>query len=59
MKRKESRQLGRQKGLTGYCFKYIDRPFCLQSDEVHCCTFRVPDYKPSLSLRLIGSEPPF
>ena len=19
----------RQKGLTGYCFKYIDRPFCL------------------------------
>ena len=21
----------RQKGLTGYCFKYIDRPFCLQA----------------------------
>ena len=24
----------RQKGLTGYCFKYIDRPFCLQTDDV-------------------------
>ena len=24
----------RQKGLTGYCFKYIDRPFCLPSDEM-------------------------
>ena len=24
----------RQKGLTGYCFKYIDRPFCLQSDDM-------------------------
>ena len=23
-----------QKGLTGYCFKYIDRPFCLQADEL-------------------------
>ena len=22
----------RQKGLTGNCFKYIDRPFCLQTD---------------------------
>ena len=26
----------RQKGLTGYCFKYIDRPFCLQTDEALC-----------------------
>ena len=25
----------RQKGLTGYCFNYIDRPFCLQTNE-HC-----------------------
>ena len=24
----------RQKGLTGYCFKYIGRPFCLQTDAV-------------------------
>ena len=23
-----------QKGLTGYCCKYIDRPFCLQTDEL-------------------------
>ena len=23
----------RQKGLTGYCFKYTDRPFCLQVDD--------------------------
>ena len=23
----------RQKGLTGYCFKYIDRPFCLRTNE--------------------------
>ena len=23
----------RQKGLTGYCFKYIDRPFCLRTDD--------------------------
>ena len=23
----------RQKGLTGYCFKYIDRPFYLQTDD--------------------------
>ena len=22
----------RQKGLTDYCFKYIDRPFCRQTD---------------------------
>ena len=29
------RQFGGQKGLTGYCFKYIDRPFCLQADELH------------------------
>ena len=21
------------KGLTGYCSKYTDRPFCLQTDE--------------------------
>ena len=24
----------RQKGLTGYWFKYIDRPFCLQTNEI-------------------------
>ena len=24
----------RQKGLTGYCFKYTDRPFCLRTDEM-------------------------
>ena len=24
----------RQKGLTGYCFKYIERPLCLQTDEI-------------------------
>ena len=23
----------RQKGLPSYCFKYIDRPFCLQADN--------------------------
>ena len=23
----------RQKGLTGYCFKYTDRPFCLWIDD--------------------------
>ena len=25
----------RQKGLTGYCFKYIDRHFCLQAYEIN------------------------
>ena len=25
----------RQKGLTGYCFKYTDRPFCLRDDDVY------------------------
>ena len=25
-------QLGGQKGLTGYCFKYVDRPCCLRID---------------------------
>ena len=25
----------RQKGLTGYCVKYIDRPFCLGTDALH------------------------
>ena len=24
----------RQKGLTGYCFKYTDRPFCLRTNNV-------------------------
>ena len=24
----------RQKGLTGYCFKYIDRSFYLQTDDL-------------------------
>ena len=24
----------RQKGLTGYCFKYTDRPFCLQANDL-------------------------
>ena len=23
----------RQKGLSGYCFKYVDRPFCLQTEK--------------------------
>ena len=25
---------GSQKGLAGYCFKYIDRPFCLRTNEL-------------------------
>ena len=25
-----------QKGLTGYCFKYIDRPFCPWTDDLLC-----------------------
>ena len=25
---------GRQNGLTGYCFKYIDRSFCPQADDM-------------------------
>ena len=25
----------RQKGLTGYCLKYVDRPFCLQADVLY------------------------
>ena len=37
-----SRQLGGKKGLTGYCFKYIDGPFCLQTDilnfSLHGCS---------------------
>ena len=32
----------RQKGLTGYCFKYIDRPFCLQTDTVSITCFSFP-----------------
>ena len=24
----------RHKDLTGYCFKYIDRPFCLRTDDI-------------------------
>ena len=31
---KHSSSVWRQKGLTGYCFKYTDRPFCLQTDEL-------------------------
>ena len=31
-----SSSAGRQKGLTGYCFKYIERPFCLQTDVMFC-----------------------
>ena len=27
--------VSRQKGLTGYCFKYIDRPFCLKAYNMH------------------------
>ena len=27
------RQLGGKRVLTGYCFKYIDRPFCLQTNN--------------------------
>ena len=26
----------RQKGLAGYCFNYIDRPFCFQTDVFYC-----------------------
>ena len=25
---------GRQKGLTFYCFKYIEKPFCLHTDAL-------------------------
>ena len=25
----------RQKDLTGYCFKYIDRPYCLRTDDMY------------------------
>ena len=25
------------KGLTDYCFKYIDRPFCLRIDDIIDC----------------------
>ena len=25
----------RQKGLTAYCYKYIDRPFCLRTDKMY------------------------
>ena len=32
--KRSHRQLGGKKGLTGYCFKYIDRPFCLRADAV-------------------------
>ena len=24
----------RQKGLTSYCFKYVDGPFCLRTDNM-------------------------
>ena len=27
----------RQKDLTGYCFNYIDRPFCLRTDDMELC----------------------
>ena len=30
----------RQRGLTGYCFKYIDRPSCLQTDDMHLLSTR-------------------
>ena len=32
------------RGLTGYCFKYIDRPFCLHTDEL--CIWKY-SHKPS------------
>ena len=32
---KKTSSAGRQKGLTGYCFKCIDRPFCLQTDDIY------------------------
>ena len=25
----------RQKDLTGYCFNYIDKPFCLRTDDLN------------------------
>ena len=28
----------RQMGLTGYCFKFIDRPFCIQGDNLMLLT---------------------
>ena len=31
-----SSQEQKQKGLTGYCFKYIDRPFCLRANGSLC-----------------------
>ena len=31
----------RQKGLTGYCFTYIDRPFCLRTDDFCAVVFHV------------------
>ena len=36
----------RQKGLTGYCFKYTDRPFCLRADKLHpiVCPGELPLY---------------
>ena len=39
---------GRQKGLTGYCFKYIDRSFYLQTDDMTCTLFVRDDVKVGL-----------
>ena len=35
MKEVYTSSAGRQKGLTGYCFKFIDRPFCLETDDLY------------------------
>ena len=34
----------RQKGLTGYSFNYIVRPFCLQADEKGSLHFALPSH---------------
>ena len=38
----------RQKGLTGYCFKYIDRPFCLHTDDFICSIYSTFIVNPSV-----------
>ena len=37
-----------KKGLTGYCFKYIDRPFCFRTDEMLERSCDVCDKSPSI-----------
>ena len=31
----------KQKGLIGYCFKYIDKPFCLRANDMQVCYSKV------------------